>query len=124
MFTNGCLFFFSLSLSFLLHTRLVVSILHPVVTDAALIVHSTVLGFFFFHLSLFCFFSLSCDDGSTLHGHKCTSNICLRICRGHCSHSSDVSVCRGPRAPSLSHQCGLSHTYLPVKSFIPLITGQ
>lgn len=26
--------------------------------------------------------------------------------------------------PSLSQQCRLSHTYLPVKSFIPLITGQ
>lgn len=34
-------------------------------------------------------------DGSALHGYKCTSNICLRICRGHRSHSSEVSVCRG-----------------------------
>lgn len=30
----------------------------------------------------------------------------------------------GARPPSLSHQCRLPHTYLPVKSFIPLITGQ
>lgn len=33
-------------------------------------------------------------------------------------------VYAGAFAPSLSYQCGLSHTYLPVKSFIPLITGQ
>lgn len=35
-------------------------------------------------------------DGSALHGYKCTSDICLRTCRGHSSHSSEVSVCRGP----------------------------
>lgn len=55
---------------------------------------------------------------------KCTSDICLRTCRGHSSHSSEVSVCRGldphPRVTSAD----FSHTYLPVKSFIPLITGQ
>lgn len=33
-------------------------------------------------------------------------------------------VYAGARPPSLSHQCRLPHTYLPVKSFIPLITGQ
>lgn len=61
-------------------------------------------------------------DGSVLQGFKCTSDICLRTCRGHSSHSSEVYVCRGHGPPS--HQCGLRHTYLPVKSFIPLITGQ
>lgn len=66
-----------------------------------------------------------CWGGAASHGYKCTSDICLRTCRGHNSPSSEVSVCRGPVAPpSPSHQCRLSHTYLPVKSFIPLITGQ
>lgn len=37
----------------------------------------------------------NCWDGSALHGYKCTSDICLRTCRGHSSHSSEVSVCRG-----------------------------
>lgn len=107
-------FSFSVSFSCFEFIRLLCQ--HPV-TDAC----SRRRGLFFFYLFI-CFFSFVM--GQHGHGYKCTSNICLRICRGHCSHSSEVSVCRGPGAPSLSHQCGLSHTYLPVKSFIPLITGQ
>lgn len=84
------------------------------VTDAALVVvNPTLLGVLsFIFVYLFC-------DGSTLHGYKCTSNICLRNCRGHCSHSSEVSVCRGPRGPipespvrTFSHlsTCEILHT--------------
>lgn len=72
---------------------------------------------------------------STPHGHKCTSDVCLRTCRGHEALLSDMDVCRGtgapgPRAlrgappltpsPLMPESPQLSHTYLPVKSFIPL----
>lgn len=63
-------------------------------------------------------------DDSALHGYKCTSDICLRTCRGHSSHSSEVSVCRGLGPHPWVTSADFSHTYLPVKSFIPLITGQ
>lgn len=67
------------------------------------------------------FFTLSLTerwDGSALHGYKCTSNICLRTCRGHSSHSSEMSVCRGlcpiPESPvrTFSHlsTCEILHT--------------
>lgn len=67
------------------------------VTDAALVVvHPTLRGFLFCFVFLSFICSFSFVMGQHGHGYKCTSNICLRICRGHCSHSSEVSVCRGP----------------------------
>lgn len=55
---------------------------------------------------------------SSLCGFKCISDICLRTCRGHSSHWSDVSVCRGvsphPRVTvrTFSHlsTCEILHT--------------
>lgn len=63
-------------------------------------------------------------DGSALHGYKCTSDICLRTCRGHSSRWSEVHVCRGLSPHPRETSADFFHTYLPVKYFIPLITGQ
>lgn len=68
--------------------------------------------------------SSNLSDGSVLHGYKCTSDICLRTCRGHSSHLCEVSVCRGLSPHPWVTSADFSHNYLPVKSFIPLITGQ
>ena len=71
---------------------------------------------------------------STSQGQKCTSDVRLITCRRHAALLSYMGVCRGtgPRgqssrrppslpAPScLSLHKDCSHTYLPVKSFIPL----
>lgn len=57
--------------------------------------------------------------------YKCISNICLRSTFQRPLFTRQWSACmQGHEPPSPSHQCRLSHTYLPVKSFIPLITGQ
>lgn len=57
--------------------------------------------------------------------HKCISDICLRSTFQRPLLTCKWSACmQGHEPPSPSHQCRLSHTYLPVKSFIPLITGQ
>lgn len=65
-----------------------------------------------------CFLNLSfhsTGDVSELHGYKCTSDFCLRTCRGHSSHSSEVSVCRGLHPPPIPE----SH---PVQTFSHLST--
>lgn len=49
---------------------------------------------------------------------------CLRTYRGHNSHSSEMSVCRALRPHPQVNSTDFSHTYLPVKSSIPLTTGQ
>lgn len=67
---------------------------------------------------------LGCFSGGSVT-YKCISNICLRSTFQRPLFSRKWSACmQGHEPPSPSHQCRLSHTYLPVKSFIPLITGQ
>lgn len=63
-------------------------------------------------------------DGLAWHGYKCTSDNCLRTCRGHSSRWSEVCVCRGLSPHPQVTSADFFHTYLPVKYFIPLITGQ
>lgn len=67
-------------------------------------------------------------DVPVYNKYKVHLQLCLRTDRGHSSHSSEVCM-QGRWAPmfrlaELSLSLSLSLTYLPVKSFIPLITGQ